>query len=73
MGDIVDFGIGLSYQPAGLCSQVGQYNNPVSRNNFIPLVKDYEFGYSPSLSTVHDINFGELVLSKLKRTIGDSA
>jgi hypothetical protein len=57
MGDIVDFGI----------------VQPCASNYFIPSVKDYEFGYSPYLSTAHGINFGELVLSKLKRTVGDSA
>jgi hypothetical protein len=50
-----------------------RHRQPCARNYFIPSVKDYEFGYSPYLSTAHDINFGELVLSKLKRTIGDSA
>jgi hypothetical protein len=43
MGDIVDFGIRLSYRPASLCSR---YDNPNAGVNFIlPPVRDYEFGF----------------------------
>jgi hypothetical protein len=35
-GDIVDFGIGLSYRPASLCSLAGRYDNPMLESTLSP-------------------------------------
>jgi hypothetical protein len=35
-GDIVNSGIGLSYQPACLCSLAGRYDNPMSETTISP-------------------------------------
>jgi len=47
MGDMVAFGIGLSYRPPRLCSLAGHYEpalQPYAGVNFIPPVRVYEFG-----------------------------
>ncbi len=36
MGDIVDFGTGLSYLPASPCSPAGRYDNPMSESILSP-------------------------------------
>ncbi len=43
LGDIVDFGIGLSYRPVSLLPG-GPVRQPYAGVNFIPPVRDYEFG-----------------------------
>ncbi len=35
-GDIVDYGIGLSYRPTSLCSLAGRYYNPICQSGLIP-------------------------------------
>ncbi len=45
MGDIVDPGKVLSYQPASLFCLTCRYDNPYAGVNFIPPVRDYAFGY----------------------------
>jgi hypothetical protein len=45
LGDIVDYGKGLSYRPASLCSLAGRYDNPMPE---LPL---YPPSGSPNLVT----------------------
>ncbi len=40
-GDKVDYGIGLSYWPASLCSLAGRYENPMPQSTLSPF-RDYE-------------------------------
>ncbi len=49
LGDIVDYGIGLSYRPASLCSLAGRYNDKKENKIFLiykeiqkePVAKSY--------------------------------
>jgi hypothetical protein len=34
--DTVDYGIGLTYRPASICSLTGQYDNPMSKSTLSP-------------------------------------
>jgi hypothetical protein len=42
---MVDYSIGLLYRPASLRSLASRYDKPYARVDFIPPVRDYEFGY----------------------------
>jgi hypothetical protein len=42
--DKVDYGIGLSYQPASLCNLMDRYGNRTSESTLSLSVRDYELG-----------------------------
>ncbi len=45
-GDKVDYGIGFSYRTAMPMQPGGPVRQPYAGVNFIPPVRDYEFGYT---------------------------
>jgi hypothetical protein len=48
-GDKVDSDIGLFYRPGSLHRLPGRYGHPYVKVNFIPPVRDYEFGYRSNI------------------------
>ncbi len=61
MGDIVESGIGLSYRPANILYVAWRASTTTyARANFIPPVRDYEFGYWIwSLIRIHNTDYDE--------------